>query len=367
VTTVEDVVRAVDYLAPFALAEAWDNVGLLLGDGGREVRRLLVALDVGVAACDEAERLGAEAILAHHPLLFEPVRRLTAETRAGRLALRLLGQGRAVIAAHTNLDSAPGGLCDIAAGLVGMADLEPLQAAHARTAFKVVVFVPAAALAAVRAAAFEAGAGRIGDYTECSFSAEGEGTFLPGNGAAPAVGQAGRRSAVPERRFETLVAGGRLGAVLAAVARVHPYEEPAIDVFRVESPAAGAGIGRVGRLVRPRPLAALADDAKRAFGLDAIACAGDPARTIERVAVVTGGGGGLGDAVAAAGCQAYLTGELKYHETEDLAARGIGVILGGHHRTERVPLEAWVPRLAGALAGVEVLVCQGEREALRLR
>jgi len=367
VATVADVVKAVDRLAPFALAEEWDNVGLLLGDAGREVRRLLVCLDVGEAVCDEAERVGAEAVLAHHPLIFKGVQRLTSETRVGRLALRLLAGRRAVIAAHTNLDSAEGGLCDIVAGMVGLVDLEPLQTAPARTAHEVVVFVPEKDLDAVRAAAFEAGAGRIGDYTECGFAAEGEGTFLPGPAAAPAVGQIGRRSTVRERRFETLVEGRRLGAVLAAIARAHPYEEPAIDVYRLHAPPAGVGIGRVGRLAQPKTLAALADEAARAFGLKAIHCAGDPGAKVERVAVVTGGGGGLGDAVAEAGCQAYLTGELNYHETEDLAARGIGVILGGHYRTERVPLEAWAPRLARELGGVEVLLSASDGEATHLR
>jgi len=378
VTTVRDILTAVDRLAPFRLAETWDNVGLLLGDPQREVRRLLVSLDVTEAVCDEAERAGAEALLAHHPLIFKGLERLTPETPTGRLALRLAGAGRAVIAAHTNLDAAEGGLCDILAGMIGLEHIEPLQTSPAAPRYKVVVFVPESdpsipasrdagqVLEAVQAAAFAAGAGRIGDYTHCGFSTEGAGTFLPGEGAEPAVGRKGRRNRAPEHRFETLVDGRRLGAVLAAVARAHPYEEPAIDVYPLHTPPAGAGLGRVGRLSDCRTLTRLADTVKEALDARAIHVAGDPETVVETVGVCTGSGGGLAGAVAAAGCRAFVTGELKYHEVQDLAARGIGVILGGHYRTERAPLEAWAPRLAEVL-DVEVRMSESEQDPLRPR
>lgn len=365
-TTVGDIVAAVDRLAPFRLAETWDNVGLVLGDAARPVRRLLVCLDVTEAVCEEAERLRAEAVLAHHPLIFEGVRRLTADTPAGRLAVRLLGQGRAVIAAHTNLDSAQGGLCDILAGMLDLADLVPLQAAPAAKRFKVVVFVPEAHLDAVRAAAFAAGAGHIGRYSECGFAAAGAGTFLPGEGARPAVGEAGRTESVAELRFETVVDAPRLGAVVTAVARAHPYEQPAIDAYALDCPPPGLGIGRVGRPKKSRTLAQLADNLKERAGLRSVGIAGRPECAPERVAVVTGAGGGMAEAVAAAGCQAFVTGELKYHEVLDLTARGIGLVLGGHYATERMPLDAWAPRLAETV-DCEVLLSENEADPVRER
>ena len=364
--TVQTILNCVDRLAPFRLAEEWDNVGLLLGDAARPVRRLLVCLDVTEAVCDEAERTGAEVILAHHPLIFEGVRRLTADTPAGRLAVRLLGQGRAVIAAHTNLDSAQGGLCDILAGMLDLADLEPLQAAPAAKRFKVVVFVPEAHLDAVRAAAFGAGAGHIGRYSECGFAAAGTGTFLPGEGTQPALGEAGQPTRAAELRFETVVDADRLGAVVAAVARAHPYEEPAIDAYPLHAPPPGLGIGRVGRPKKSSTLAQLADNLKERAGLQTVGIAGRPECAPERVAVVTGAGSGLVEAVAAAGCQAYVTGELKYHEVLDLSARGIGLVLGGHYATERVPLDAWAPRLAETI-DCEVLLSESEADPTRGR
>ena len=373
-TTIADIVRAVDNLAPFRLAEEWDNVGLLLGDAAWPVRRVLVSLDVTETVCDEAERLEADCLLAHHPFLFKDVSRVTAETRAGRFALRLAAGRRAVIAAHTNLDAAQGGLCDLLAERAGLADLEPLRAEPLERTYKVVVLVPAGDVESVRLAAFDAGAGRIGAYTECSFAAEGEGTFFAGEGTSPAVGPAsaeatagrarGERSTVSEHRLEVLAAESRVGAVVAAIGRAHSYETPAIDVYPLKDLPGEAGLGRVGRLKKPKTTGQLADDIKRALGLSGIQVAGERSARVERVAVNTGSGSGLVEAVRAAGCQAYLAGELKYHEAQALAAEGIAVILGGHYETERVPLEDWTPRLAVAV-DVEVRLSESERGTLR--
>jgi len=381
-TTIADIVRAVDRLAPFRLAEEWDNVGLLLGDAAWPVRRVLVSLDVTETVCDEAERLEADCLLAHHPFFLKGLPRVTAETRAGRFALRLAAGRRAVIAAHTNLDAAQGGLCDLLAERAGLTDIEPLRAEPVERTYKVVVFVPVADLESVRLAAFDAGAGRIGAYTECSFAAEGEWTFFAGEGTKPTVGTRGKRSAMAEHRLEVVVEEARLGAVVAAIGRAHSYETPAIDVYPLKGlpaqhPAEGeagpvvenishyrAGLGRVGRLKKPKTAGQLADDIKRALGLAGVQVAGERSARVERVAVNTGSGSGLVEAVRAAGCQAYLAGELKYHEAQALAAEGIAVILGGHYETERVPLEDWTPRLAEAV-DVEVRLSESERETLR--
>lgn len=365
-TTVADILAAVDRMAPFRLAADWDNVGLLLGERERPVRRVLVALNVSEPVCQEADRIKADAILAHHPLLRKGITRLTSETRSGRLALACLASRRAVIAAHTNLDFAAGGLCDILGEAVGLEDLVPLEASPGPDRSKIVVFVPADALDVVRAAAFAAGAGHIGNYTECGFAVEGQGTFLPGAGARPAVGRVGRPSAVREHRLEVVVDARRAGAVTAAIARAHPYEEPAIDVYPLLPALLAAGLARVGRFKRPRRLANLVAATKKVLHLARIPVVGRPDGLIERVAVSTGGGNSLGEAVAAAGCQAYLTGELKYHEGEDLAAAGVAVILGGHYRTERVPLETWARRFAKTV-DVEVRMSRAERDTLRIQ
>jgi dinuclear metal center YbgI/SA1388 family protein len=364
--TVADILAAVDRLAPLRQAQEWDNVGLILGDAEGPARRVLVALDASDATCAEAERLRADCLVVHHPLIFHSVKRLTGDTRTGRVALRLLAGRRALIVAHTNLDGATGGLCDLLGRLVGLEDLEPLQHPPPQTRYKVVVFVPPGDLEAVRAAAFAAGAGHIGLYTECSFASKGEGTFLPGERARPAVGRRGRRNALREHRLEVLVDEARLGKVLAAVARAHPYEEPAIDVYPMRAVAPGAGIGRLGRLRRPTSAGRFAETVKRALKRKAVGFAGDLRQRLQRVALCTGAGGGVLAAVRAARADAYLTGELAMHEVQELEAFGIAVVLGGHYETERIPLNAWAPRLARALPGVDVRLSRMERAALRI-
>ena len=364
-TRVADVLAAVDRLAPFRQAEEWDNVGLILGGADRPVRRVLAALDASDAVAAEAERLRADCLVVHHPLIFHGVKRLTGDTRTGRVALRLLAGKRSLIVAHTNLDGAAGGLCDILGRMVGLENLEPLQHPPPLTRYKIVVFVPGDSAEAVRAAAFAAGAGRIGNYTECSFSLEGEGTFLPGERARPAVGRPGRRNAVREHRLEVLVEEGRLGAVLAAIARAHPYEEPAIDTYPLKSVAPGDGVGRIGRLKRPMSAGRFAAIVKRALGLKAVGLSGDPKWPVERIALCTGAGGGVLAAVRAARAQAFLTGELAMHDLQELEAFGIATVLGGHYETERIPMNAWAPRLVRALKGAQVRLSRAERAPSR--
>jgi putative NIF3 family GTP cyclohydrolase 1 type 2 len=152
--------------------------------------------------------------------------------------------------------------------------------------------------------------------------------------------------------------------VTVAIAKAHSYEEPAIDVYPLRIEPSEAGIGRVATFAKPRRLGDFVRTVKRVLGLRTVSFAGDPEKAIERVAVCTGGGNTLGDAVVAAGCQAYLCGELKYHEAEDLASRGIGVILGGHYETERVPLDFWAEKLEDEIPGVEVVMSRTERPTM---
>lgn len=363
-TTVADLVAAVDRVAPFALAEAWDHVGLLLGDEDWPVERVLVALDASDAVVEEAERLGAGALLTHHPLLFKGAERLTGETRYGRLSLRLAEGRRALVAAHTNLDSAEGGLCDRLAEAIGLSHLEPLRAEAGPKRCKLVVFTPEADLATVQSAAFDAGAGRIGRYTECSWRTAGTGTFLPGEDATPTVGERGTRNEADEWRLEMVVPKAALGRVVAAVVRAHSYEEPAVDVYPLEPSPAPAGLGRIGRLKHAVTAAALAERMKAAVRAASVGLGGDPEASVERVAVVSGSGSGMVGSVLASGVDTFVTGELKMHEVQDLAAAGVAVVLGGHYETERVPMEAWAPDLASAL-DVPVTMSESETGVVR--
>jgi dinuclear metal center YbgI/SA1388 family protein len=354
---VADWVALVDGRFPERDAAGWDAVGLQVGDPTDAVTAVLVCLDVTDATLDEAGVMGADLLLAHHPLLFRPLERLTPATASGRLALRAARERIAVLAAHTNLDAARPGTTDPIVDRLGLVDVRPLepQADPDAAPVKLVTFVPQAATTRVLEALAAAGAGRIGEYDECSFRVAGTGTFRPSAAANPAVGERGVRNEEPEDRLEMVLPSAALAAVTAALQAAHPYEEVAYDVYPLVAggaPAGGGtkGIGRVGRLPRPQALRAVADCL--AVGLPAphLRVAGDLDADVEVVAACGGAGDSLVGAALAAGADVYVTGDLRHHVALDARTLGLALIDAGHYATEAAALEAFGAALAAEAA-----------------
>jgi len=365
VTTVREVARWLDVFAPPRLAESWDNVGLLWGDPDAEVSRVMTCLTVTPRTALEAAHEGAGLIVSHHPVLFRAVKKVVASHPENGMLWTLARAGVSVVSPHTAFDNAPGGINDGLAGRLGLTDVGPLRPTPAAGSFKVVVFTPEGERDAVLAAAFGAGAGRIGAYDECSFAAAGEGTFFGTDGANPTVGTAGRREAVRELRVETVCPADRLAAVLAAVRAAHSYEEPAVDVYPLHNEPGGPGAGRVGRLPGRSTLAALARAVAATLNAPGLQFVGEPEREVERVAIVCGAGDDfLGDAVRA-GADVLLTGEARFHRALEAEALGIGMLVAGHHATERPGVEDLAGRLAASFPGLGVWASRREHDPLR--
>ncbi len=333
---------------PPSWAESWDNVGLQVGDPDWPVERVLVSLDVTSAVIAEAADGPPTLLVAHHPLLFRPVSILTPASPAAALALQAAASGVAVAAAHTNLDVAADGTgtCQPVADLLGLEDVRPLTTQDASTStVKVVVFVPPGALDAVVDAMSAAGAGAIGDYERCTFRVAGIGTFRPGPGADPYVGQVGRDEQVDEFRVETVVATRDLDDVLEAMRRAHPYEEIAHDVYPLVA-ATRPGIGLLGRLPASMPLGAVAARVRDDLPAPHLRTAGSRDRSVATVAVVGGAGDSTIDAAITAGADVLVTGDLRHHVALDALQQGLALIDAGHHATEW----AAMPRVVDALA-----------------
>ncbi|MFO0973095.1 MAG: Nif3-like dinuclear metal center hexameric protein [Phycisphaerae bacterium] len=291
-----DVARlcgALGRIAPLRLAADWDNVGLLVGDGGWRCGRALVTGDLTPAVLAEAVSARCDAVVAYHPPIFKAQKRMVpGDWNAEDVAAEALSRHIAVYAVHTAWDAAVGGANDAICDLVGVRERRPFSAAGGASGHKLVVFVPQANLEAVADGLFAAGAGYIGDYSHCSFRIPGQGTFWGGAGSSPRIGKRGRLERVAEVRLEVVVPAARLAAVVAALRRVHPYEEPAFDVYpRVSPGEPGAGPGRIGRLLRDLSLRGLAASLKRATRAANVAIVGDAARRIERVFVCVGSAG----------------------------------------------------------------------------
>ena len=355
---VGDVADAVERIAPLPLAEEWDNCGLQAGDPAAEVGRALVALTPLPEVFVEAEERGADFLLFHHPLIFRPIRSLDTSLYPGDLLARAIRSGIAVYAAHTSYDAAPGGVSVALAEALGLRG--PLRIISPRgTLRKLVVFVPEESVDGVVLALSEAGAGVIGDYTECTFRTRGTGTFRGGDETNPYLGESGRLEKVDEVRVETVVAGHLAGRAAEAATAAHPYEEAALDVYPVEGRPEGCGYGRLGVLPEPLSPEELREHVSGSLAFPARLVA-DAGVSIQRVAVLGGSGGSFIPEVAATGAEAYVTGDIDYHDALLAGSLGLTVIDAGHAATE-LPSLAPLARRLGGLVEVPVEVSHVRR------
>lgn len=352
-TTVANLLAWMDAFAPARLAESWDNVGLLLGDPAAEVTRVMTCLTVTPRSAGEAIAEGAQAIVSHHPILFKAAKSIRADHPETAPTWRLARAGVAVLSPHTAFDNTEGGINDGLAARLGLVEVGPLRPSSPAARFKVVVFAPKSDREAVLSAAFEAGAGRIGDYRECSFGSPGVGTFFGEAGSNPTVGRPGRRESAREWRLEVICPGDRLPAVLRAIRAAHSYEEPAIDAYPLHSEIpCGPGSGRIGRLPQPLPLGAFATKVADLLKAPATQFVGDPARIVSRVAICCGAGDDFLPDASKLGAGVLLTGEARFHRALEADALGIGLVVAGHHATERPGVEDLAARIASAFPGL---------------
>lgn len=362
-----DVVRHLDSIAPPSTAEAWDNVGLLVGDANADVSRAMLCIDYTAAVAEEAEAAGCDLVLAYHPPLFKPLKKLTAGG-ASALIYDAIRRGVAVYSPHTALDVAEGGTNDVLADVVGIGkDRRPIKLADTKAAnCKLVTFVPHDAVAAVSGAMFAAGAGRIGNYSSCSFRSSGTGTFFGEEGTKPAAGQAGRLETSVETRIETVVPLAKVADVVRALKQSHPYETPAFDLVTLAAPPTGAGLGRAGALETPAERSELFDRIKRGLDVDRLLIAGPTEGVATTAAVCAGSCGEYLADVRATKADVYVTGELRHHDALALAAAGMTVVCTLHSHSERVTLRHLAERLGREVAGVSWTVSTRDADPFRI-
>lgn len=317
---------------PWDQAADWDVSGLTLGDPHQPVNTAGVCHEVtnGVVAALAKEPV--DLLIAYHPLLFRPVRTLRAGRGPEGLAFRLIRMGVALAVAHTAFDVCPGGAADTLAARLGLREVSGFGAMETAAQIKVVTFVPARYTEELAEAMASAGAGRIGNYRGCSYRSEGIGTFLPEAGAAPVVGDVGEKNRVAEVRLEMIAPQARKDELVAALSEVHPYEEPAFDLYPVSANL--PMVGRVGTLPEPTSGTEFADRVAAALGVAAVRCVGVDDGPLTRVAVLPGSGGSFLGAAAASGAQMVITGDVSHHQMGQADHLGVGVIDPGHAATE---------------------------------
>lgn len=345
------VYDAIHAIAPFGSCMEWDNVGLLVGEREAPVNGVLVTLDVTPAAVEKAREMRLDCIVSHHPIIFHPLKRLSPRDTAG-LCLR---NGISVVSAHTNYDFAPRGVNYALAEALGLRNIRPFgQENSEKPWLSLVVYVPVTHAEAVYRAMCAAGAGRQGNYSGCAYMSEGEGRFLPETGATPFLGEVGRLEKTAETRLELLCAPERVGAVLAAMRAAHPYEEPAFSILPNHALHTQEVYGMLGELPQPLLPEELAALTERVLGTHAQYV--PTGKAIKTVAVCGGAGSDFMGEAAAAGAEAFLTGEVKHHEWFMAAERGLCLMAAGHHATEHIAMPQLARQLREALPDLPVEV-----------
>ncbi|WP_419873867.1 Nif3-like dinuclear metal center hexameric protein [Candidatus Pristimantibacillus sp. PTI5] len=329
----QTVIQLMEQLAPKHYAVENDKIGLQLGTLNKPIHKILVALDVTDAVVDEAIELGAELIIAHHAIIYRPLAKLDTSTAAGRLYEKLIKNDIAVYISHTNLDVADGGINDWLADLVGILpeNRQSLEEVHTDKLYKLVVFVPESHHEQVLEAIWRAGAGEIGNYSNCSFNIKGTGTFVPGAGTNPYIGAEGKLEHAAEIRIETIVPHSIHRKTVQAMLKAHPYEEVAYDLYAMDLKGRSFGLGRTGKLAQPTTLGELAEQAKIIFGVPAVRVVGPLDRVIRKAAVLGGSGARYVRHAIFAGADVLITGDIDYHTAHDALAAGMTIIDPGHN------------------------------------
>lgn len=349
---IKEIVSALERFAPLPLQDGFDNAGLQIGLTEAEATGALLCLDVTEAVVDEAVALGCNLIVSHHPLLFRACKSVTGKDYVERCILKAIKNDIAVYSAHTNLDNAPGGVNYKMAEKIGLRRVRVLEPKE-ECLLKLVTFVPHAYAGKVRKALFDAGCGCIGKYDSCSYNVEGEGTFRAQEGAVPFCGQVGELHCEPEQRIETILPAFRKAAAVKALLEAHPYEEPAFDLYPLKNTWAQAGAGVIGELEEPETELDFLRRVKKTFEAECLRHTRLRGRLIRTVALCGGAGAFLLPRAVGAGADAFLTGEVRYHDYF-YHENDILVAEAGHYESEQYTKEIFYSIIREAFPELEV-------------
>lgn len=334
---IKDIIQIIEKLAPLSFQESYDNAGLQVGNPEKEVNAVLLSIDITEEVIEEAKRKKTDLIICHHPVIFGSIKKLTGRNATERIVMDALKNEIAIYACHTNLDSTWGGVNIKLAEKLGLKNISILKPVSG-TLKKLVTFVPTEHAEQVRLALFNAGAGNIGNYGSCSYNTEGKGTFKAGESASPFVGEKGELHTESEIRIETIFPGYLKNKVVAALLKNHPYEEVAYDIYPLENFYNKQGIGAVGYLPDPMGATDFLSYVKQILKCAYIRHSEKLSRPINKVALCGGSGAFLISDAIASGADAFVTGDLKYHQFFE-SEKQLFLVDAGHFETEQHSIE----------------------------
>lgn len=330
---IQEIITALESVAPKSLQESYDNAGLLTGNSNWECSGIITTLDATELVVEEAVRKKCNLIVGHHPIVFKGLKKITGKNYVERTIIAAIKNDIAIYAIHTNLDNVLQGVNAAIADKLGLINRSILQPKN-NTLKKLFTFVPVDHAEKVRSAIFNAGGGHISNYSECSFNTTGQGTFKPGNGSNPFTGNIGERHTGEEIKMEMIFPAWRQGAILSAMKDAHPYEEVAYDIVSLDNSNQSVGNGLLGELPEPMTETAFLQLLKNQFKLSVIRHTVLTGNMVKKIALCGGAGSFLTGAAIAARADFYITGDVKYHEFFD-ADNQLVIADIGHYESEQ--------------------------------
>ncbi len=329
---VKEIIKQLDLLAPPAYQEDYDNSGLITGNMQQEVNGVLISLDCIESIVEEAIREKCNLIIAHHPIVFKGLKKINGNNYVERTIIKAIKNDIAIYAIHTNLDNVKGGVNFKIAEKLGLQNIKIL-APKKQLLKKLISFVPDKDSEKVLDALYKAGAGNIGNYSECSYQLDGTGTFKPNENANPAIGSSNKKELVAEKRIEVIFPSPLEGAIISALYGSHPYEEPAYDILQLENKNPEVGSGAIGTLPSPMKELDFMNYLKSKMNLSNIRHTALLGKEIKKVALCGGSGSFLLKNALSVGADAYISADFKYHEFFD-AENKIVIADIGHYESE---------------------------------
>jgi dinuclear metal center YbgI/SA1388 family protein len=345
---VKDIQHWLDTRYPPRWAEAWDRIGLQVGNPDQWVERLGISLEATPRSVAWARAKDLQLMIAHHPLFFQPQTSINIQVEPGRTAAMIMEAGFSLIAAHTNLDASPEGVSTALAGRLNMTDLGPLEN-RVEELVKLILFIPLGYEEKITSLLDTPHSGRIGPYRLCTFKTLGEGTYMPEAESHPFKGEQGRMERAAEWRLEVLTEKKAVGELIQKIRQAHPYEEMAFDVYPVQNPSERVGLGRVGRFNPAIPWSELIHRLKEAVEAPWVRVSGTIPNQVGEAALCGGSGGGMISRVLSSGVKVFICGEIGYHPIISCEGQDLTLIEIGHYPSEKwiIPLLAETIREAG--------------------
>ncbi|MFD2598338.1 Nif3-like dinuclear metal center hexameric protein [Sphingobacterium corticis] len=361
--TIKELTNYLEQIAPLSYQESYDNSGLIVGNSNDEVHRALISLDCTEDVVDEAIAKGCDIIISHHPIVFKGLKRFTGSNYVERTVMKAIQNGIALYAIHTNLDNVLGGVNSKIAEKLGLESVSILSPKKGILK-KLAVFVPRTHVEEVRQAIFDAGAGHVGEYDECSYNTAGYGTFRPLENANPTIGEVGAQERVEETKIEVVYPAYRERQILVAMFSAHPYEEVAYDIIALENLVSSIGAGAIGNLPEAMNPKAFLGYLKDRLNVQVIRHTHLLDKPIQRIAVCGGSGGQFLREAKQSGADVFITADYKYHEFFD-AEDDLIIADIGHYESEQFTQELLLEIIQKKFANFAVLLTETETNPIK--